>query len=88
MKFSIPDHVHYQDLHGEIVLLDSRSDAYLGLNHSAAIVWSALASGKTTAEAAEELVKTFGIAADVASRDVASLVADLEQRGLLGKALE
>lgn len=88
MRFSVPSHIHFQDLHGEIVLLDSRSDAYLGLNHSAAVVWSALAGGKSTAQAADELIDQFGITADIATRDVAALVADLEQRGLLAQASE
>ena len=88
MRFSIPSHVHYQDLHGEIVLLDTRSDAYLGLNRSAATVWMALARGESTDQAIDDLVGAYGVASDVATRDVAALVADLERRGLLAQAVE
>ena len=88
MRFTVPDHVHYRDLHDEIVLLDSRSDAYLGLNPSAAIVWSTLAGGHSTGQAAAALVERFGISATVAERDVATLITDLERRGLLMRASE
>lgn len=85
MTYIVPQHVHYRDLHGEVVLLDARSDAYLGLNRSAAVIWSALAGGKSVDEAVNDLVEHYGISADRAREDVEALIGDLEKRGLLAQ---
>jgi len=86
MRFTVPAHVHFQGLQEEIVLLDTQSDAYIGLNPSAATVWTALARGDSEDQAVDALIARYGIADDVATRDVAGLIADLLRRGLLAEA--
>ena len=67
----------------EVVVLDLAGSAYLKLNGSARVLWEALAMPRTASDLASELVETYGIDRDVAAADVATFLADLQQRGLL-----
>ncbi len=83
MTYRVPAHVSHRALHDEVVILDDRADAYLGLNRSAAVVWSVLAAGESPAAAVEALVGRFEVDPASAEADVAGLVADLLARGLI-----
>ncbi len=83
MNYRVPDHVHFRNLHGEVVLLDTKTDAYLGLNQTAAVAWEVLAGGGSQEAAADSLVARFDVAPEVAQADVAALVGDLLARGLI-----
>jgi hypothetical protein len=86
VNYRVPDHVHYRNLHGEIVLLDTKANAYLGLNRTAAIVWEVIAGGGSATEAANALVDRFDVDSAVAESDLAALVEQLLVRGLLEEA--
>ena len=83
MTYRVPEHVHAHRLHDEVVLLDARRDAFHGLNSSAAVVWAALAAGQTPRAAAETLAEHFGVKPETARADVAVLIDELVERGLL-----
>jgi hypothetical protein len=83
MRYRIPPHVHHQRLHNEVILLDEKTDSYLGLNATAAIVWSTLVDGETLATAVELLIEHFEVEPTIASNDASLLVTDLVNRKLL-----
>ena len=83
MTYRVPSHVYHRVLHNEVILLDSQTDAYLGLNQTAATVWAVLAEGGTTTTAVDALVTRFNVRPEHAESDVAELIADLLARGLL-----
>jgi peptidoglycan/xylan/chitin deacetylase (PgdA/CDA1 family) len=59
------------------------------LNDSAALVWDAIASGVSPAEAAQTLARQYDIPEDLASQDVQSAITNWRSSGLLGpKAVE
>jgi hypothetical protein len=83
VTYRVPPHVHARHLHDEVVILDARTDAYLGLNQSGAVVWSVHAAGRSPEAAADELVARVTVEPADASADVSALVAELVARGLL-----
>jgi hypothetical protein len=83
MTYRLPPHVHHRLLQGEAILLDTRTDAYLGLNRSAAVAWEVLAAGGSHDEAITALIDRFDVSTETATRDVDRLAADLVRRGLL-----
>jgi len=85
MNVRVPTHVEYRVAHDEVVLLDTRSDAYVALNPSASLIWATLADGGSAPDAADLLADRFSIERDAALADVAALVDDLIARGLLDR---
>jgi hypothetical protein len=83
MGYRVPDHIHFRNLHGEIVLLDIRTNAYLGLNNTGAVIWEAIVDGGTATEAADRLVARFDITPKEARSDAEALINLLLTKGLL-----
>ena len=83
MPYVVPEHIHVSELHDELMVLDSKSDAYLGLNKTAAVVWRALVDGGTVNEAADAMVERFDVTYDQALANADSLVQQLLAKGLL-----
>ena len=86
MTYQVPDYVHARTAHDEIVILDARSNQYLGLNETGAVVWSVVAGGGSAADAVEELLARFEVTREAAEADVAALLDRLLDLGLLAPA--
>ncbi len=86
MSFRVPAHVHHRAVHDEVVIMDGRSDVYLGLNPSAAVIWNILAAGQSADAAVEAVLIRFDVTPEEARADVAALVQDLVARGMLESA--
>ena len=83
MSFRVPAHVHHRAVHDEVVIMDARADAYVGLNSSAAVIWNVLSSGGSVDAAVDAVLTRFEVTPEAARTDVADLVADLVARGVL-----
>jgi hypothetical protein len=86
VSYRIPDHVHARAVHDEIVILDARTDDYLGLNGSGSVAWSVLVGGGSAADAVAELTTRFEVPPETAEADVAALIGELLRRGLVALA--
>lgn len=53
------------------------------LNDTAAVIWEELAAGRSMEDSAARLVRIYGISEDQARADVAQLVAQMKQAGLI-----
>jgi len=82
-KYGIPPYVHFRRLASEVMLLDDRTDAYFGLNESAALIWAALAEGRTLEDAVDDIVDRSDVVPEIARTDAKALIAQLIERGLL-----
>ena len=69
----------------DVVVLDSETSEYVAASGSAALLWKRLAEGATREDLETTLTERYGIAPDVAARDVADFVEQLSARGLLGQ---
>ena len=83
MTYRVPAHVHAREVHDEVVVLDSRSNQYLGLNETGAVAWSVLAAGGSASEAVDELLARYEVTRETATNDVAALISELLRFGLI-----
>ncbi len=73
-------------LDGQAVLLDLGTSKYLGLNDVATRVWELLGEGRALGAIRATLLQEFEVPAEVLTRDLDQLVADLLARGLIRPA--
>ncbi len=66
-----------------MLALDTRTQLYLTINESGALLWGLLARGTTRVELVERLVREYDLAPDRAASDVDLMLGDLSARGLL-----
>ncbi len=82
MAISISNHIAWQIIDEEAVIVDLRSGVTIGLNPTASFVWSRL-SHESPHEIGAELARRYGIDATEAAIDVARFVDDLCNRQLV-----
>jgi PqqD family protein of HPr-rel-A system len=70
-------------LGAEIVLLDTESGEYFGLNETAALIWRQLGEGRTPEEIAAELERAYEVDPAEARADVETYVDLLRERRLI-----
>lgn len=83
MRYGVPDHVLARTVHDEVMILDTRTDEYLGLNPTGAAVWDVLVDGRPVTDAVENLVQNFDVPRDTAENDVAALIENLQRLGVI-----
>ena len=75
--------LHWRIVDGDVLALDTRTQQYLALNHSAAVLWQLLADGTTRSRLQEQLISEYGIDPTHAAADVEALLNELSQHTLL-----
>jgi hypothetical protein len=83
---SISVDVVAREVGGETMLLDLESGTYFGLDEVGACVWRAIEDGRTPAEACEAIIAAYDVERDVAERDLAGLLGQLLEKGLIAAA--
>ena len=77
------DGITWQEIDGELVILDLDASQYLTTNSSGAFLAQFLGAERTADEIREALVAEYDIPTDVARRDAEAFVGELRDRGLL-----
>lgn len=77
------DNLTWQEIDGEIVVLDVRSSKYFVINGSGARLWERLAAEASTEDLADELATAYALAPATAHQHAAGFVSDLRRKGLL-----
>lgn len=81
---AIGEAVLYQELEGEVVLLNMANQEYYGLNDVGARMWKCLLESDGNVDSAQALLsKTYDIEPKVIRADLEKLVRELLQVGLL-----
>lgn len=83
VRLRASDDVAARALDGEAVLLDLASGTYFGLDEVGARVWELVEAGTTVGALRSALLAEFEVEEHVLAADLAHLLADLEQRGLV-----
>jgi hypothetical protein len=73
----------WQDLDGEIVVLEPRASVYLTMNAAAALLWRRLAEGTSREELVAALVGAYDLPPAHAERDVDRFLDQLREQELL-----
>lgn len=77
------DGVTWQEIDGELVILDMQTSAYLTTNVAGAVLAKLLVQDREQQELSDALIAEFGIDRDTADRDAAVFVDQLREKGLL-----
>jgi hypothetical protein len=80
---SISSDALFQDLAGEVIILDMRSDLYFRLDDIGSEIWLALADHGDPEAVVAAMLAAYEVDEVTLRRDLATLIADLHQRGLL-----
>ncbi len=75
--------VLFQEVNGEIVLLDLQAETYFGLNETGARVWQLLQDGKAGDQLLDQMLEEFEIDRPQLEADVTELIAQLSEAGLI-----
>ena len=83
MTLSIPDHVSWQNVPGELALFDLRDGRYHALNGTAAEIWRAIAAGQSPSEIVAGLRARHDAPNGEIERAVDAFIAAARGKGLL-----
>lgn len=86
MSFVVPDEVLFRDLEGESVLLHLGSGNYFGLDDIGTFIWNHISGGCPLEVVEEKLLAEFDADAQLIRRDLARLIQELCENGLLAAA--
>jgi hypothetical protein len=84
--WKIPEHVVFQVLDGEAVVLNVDSGRYFGLNRVGTRFWQGLEQGHSLDQITERLLGEYEVEGPELQRGLAELIAALKERNLLGEA--
>jgi hypothetical protein len=74
--------VAWQDVEGEIVILDGAGKKILGLNRTGGLVWKLLDGQRTLKEVAAQIAREFRVTDAQAQADTLAFAKTLIERGL------
>lgn len=79
----VPDTVLFRELDGESVLLNLKSESYLGLDDVGTRMWTVLTTQPSIQAAYEALLSEYEVAPDVLRNDVETLLGQMIEHGLV-----
>lgn len=79
----VPEGVHIQDVSGEAIILNLKTERYYGLNEVGAHMWQALISTESLQAALDALAAEYEIDLPTLRGDLLELVTRLVEDGLL-----
>jgi hypothetical protein len=83
VTLSIPDHVSWQNVPGDLALFDLRDGRYHALNGTAAEIWRAIAAGQKPSEIVTALRGRHEAPDGEIERAVGEFIAAARDKGLL-----
>ena len=83
-KVTISPEVLFQEVSGEMVLLDLSSESYFGLDAVGARIWGLLESGNSVGEVLDTLMQEYEVERETLEVDVGELLDRLLEAGLIG----
>ena len=82
-RFIVSSDVLFQEVSGEVVLLDLASERYFGLDALGTRVWQHIDQGTQWDDALEQIMEEYDVSREQLEMDVEALLAQLLQAGLL-----
>ena len=81
---SVSSEVLFQEISGEIVLLDLASESYFGLDEIGARIWGLLGEDKNQGQILDVLLQEYEVDKKTLEGDLAELMGELLEAGLIG----
>ena len=82
-KVVISPEVLFQEVSGEMVLLDLSSESYFGLDAIGARIWGLLESGASVGETLDTLLQEYEVERATLEADLGELLGELAEAGLI-----
>ena len=82
-RVDVPSDVLFQELEGEAVLLNLKTERYYGLNAVGTRMWQLLTAEGDVNAAFKQLSHEYAVSPEVLREDMAALIAQLAEVGLL-----
>ena len=87
-KMTISPEALFQEVSGEMVILDLKSEQYFGLDDVGTHFWQLLQSNGNAQSAYEVMLAEYDVDADVLKTDIQNLLAELMDAGLVSVAID
>lgn len=82
-RLTAPEHVMFRELDGEAVLLNLQNEMYYGLDEVGTRMWQLLTTSDSVQAAMNTMIEEFDVTPDVLEKDVARMIKELQEHGLL-----
>lgn len=82
-KITIADTVFAQEIDNEMVLLDTESEEYFGLDETAAVIWQHLDENGSLRDTYESMLESYEVEPTQLENDIVAFVQKLVDVGLL-----
>ncbi len=82
-RLAVPENVATRELDGELVLLNFDTESYFGLDEVGARIWEVLAGSPSVEDGVQVLLAEFDVDAPRLRADVAALLTQLVDGGLV-----
>ncbi|HZQ05368.1 MAG TPA: PqqD family protein [Anaerolineae bacterium] len=82
-RVDVSEDVLFQELEGEAVLLNLKTERYYGLDAVGTRMWQLITAEGDVGAAFEQLSQEYAVAPEVLRQDMAALIAKLSEVGLL-----
>lgn len=83
ITIGIPEHVLFQQVEQEAVLLDVKNGGYFGLNPVGTFIWQLLVDGQPVSSVLSALCEHYEISKRQATADLQAFLTALEAQGLI-----
>ena len=83
MKVNVSDRVIFEKLDGQVIMLDLGGGTYYKLNWSGSEIWTLIRQHGDLTKVEDSIVERYDVDRNSAREQVARLVDELENRGLL-----
>lgn len=83
MRYEKSAVAHFCELDDEVVVLNTATNRYIGLNESAAIVWKQLVDGHSIDEVVSVMRQTYDAPEEVIRRDAEAVIQQMLEAGLI-----
>jgi len=82
-RFTVSPEVLFQEVSGEMVLLDLASESYFGLDEIGARIWGLLGEDKNVDQILDTLLQEYEVDRETLEADVEELLGSLLEAGLI-----
>ena len=82
-KITISEQVLSQEVNGETVILDLKSESYFGLDEVGTRIWQLLQEHGDVKKTFDTMLEEFDVDADTLASDMKNLIDDLTEKGLI-----
>ena len=83
LKIKQSDEILFQDIQGELIILNIKDECYLGLDESGTDMWNVLLNCNTTKDAYDQLLQEYEVEPTTLKKDLNNFINNLIENNLV-----